>query len=139
VPTFSDFFESQNKKIADGKIDGAAAVPLHLDTVGLVNGCVDILTQMPFYPEMAHKNTYGIQVSNATEYKLSVEAWPDCKAAIESCRSLGDEKDPDALGTDEGVNTECAKAFSLCFGTMRLGYDERTVGLSSKTCKVIRV
>ncbi|KAI1818103.1 alpha/beta-hydrolase [Poronia punctata] len=122
VPTMSDYFETQNKKIAHGEIDGG--VPLHLDTVGLINACVDIGVQMPFYPIMAHNNTYGIQINNETEYKLSVEAWPACKEAIDSCRALGDEKDPKALGNNEEVNTACAGAFDLCFSTMRLGFNE---------------
>jgi len=136
VPTFSDFFETQNQKIVDGKIDGVAAVPLYLETVGLVNACIDIMTQMPFYPEMAHNNTYGIRVSNDTEYKLSVEAWPACQAAIESCRSLGDEKDPDVLGTNDEVNKKCKGAFDLCYSTMRLGYNELEVGPRSKSLRV---
>ncbi|KAI0397326.1 alpha/beta-hydrolase [Xylariaceae sp. FL0594] len=121
VPTFSSFFESQNQKIAQRQIQGK---PLHLSAVGLVNACVDIMTQMPFYPEMAHANTYGVVVSNETEYELSVKAWPACREAIESCRSFGDEMDPDMSGTNPEVNKMCKGAFDLCFSTMRLGYNE---------------
>ncbi|KAK9778452.1 putative Alpha/Beta hydrolase protein [Seiridium cardinale] len=69
-PTFSSFFESQNTNIASGDIK--SAVPLHLDTLGIV-------TQMPFYPEFAFNNTYGIQAINKTVYEAAVAAWPQCQ------------------------------------------------------------
>lgn len=57
-PTFADFFESQNDRITNGSLQSATL--LRLDTVGIINGCVDILTQMPAYPQMAFNNTYGL-------------------------------------------------------------------------------
>jgi carboxypeptidase D len=113
-PTFASFFASQNQKIADGGID-SAAVPLKLDTVGIVNGCIDILTQMPLYPQMAYNNTYGVQVINETEYDAAVDSIPQCRSMAEKCRSLGDAKDPSGSGAVAEVNKACNDAYTWCF------------------------
>lgn len=40
-PAFMRFFQQQNEKIHDGKLDDKHAHELHLDTLGIVNGCID--------------------------------------------------------------------------------------------------
>lgn len=120
-PTFSDYFESQNKLIADGTIT-ESAVPLRLDTVGIVNGCIDILTQIPTYPELAFNNTYGIQAINESVYQAAVDSFPACRENVETCRSLSDEYDPQLVGNNATVNKICKGAFDLCFSTMWSGY-----------------
>ncbi|KAJ9501224.1 hypothetical protein H2202_003018 [Exophiala xenobiotica] len=116
VPTFADFFLSQNQLITEGKLD-KSAIPLHLDTVGLINGCVDILTQMPLYPEMAFNNTYG-PVINETVYKAAADSWPTCKKMVEECRSLAAVHDPMRHGNITKVNQACGGAYATCFETV---------------------
>jgi carboxypeptidase C (cathepsin A) len=128
APTIADYFVSQNEKIADGSIDGTA-IPLRLDTVGLVNACIDMTTQMPFYPEFAFNNTYGIQRINETVYKAAVDAWPACKAKIDTCRSLEAKNDPDQLGKSDEVNEACADAYKSCFKTMQEPYSPLVVSV----------
>jgi carboxypeptidase D len=43
--------------IANGTISNGHY--LHLDTLGIINGCVDLLTQEPSYIKMLRHNTYG--------------------------------------------------------------------------------
>ncbi|KAB5582867.1 Alpha/Beta hydrolase protein [Coniochaeta sp. 2T2.1] len=112
-PTFADHFLSQSSKSTNR--DKNEAIPLTLDTVGIVNGCIDMLTQMPFYPEMAYNNSYGVQVINETEYNTAVNNLPACRKMVEQCRSLGDNKDPLATGTDAEVNKACSDAYNWCF------------------------
>ncbi|KAK3303758.1 Alpha/Beta hydrolase protein [Chaetomium strumarium] len=107
---FADFFTKQNQKIADGTL-GDGAVPLRLDTVGIVNGCLDILTQMPSYPRMAHNNTYGVQTINETEYNARVNSFPACRQRVEACRALAAAQDPTGLGNVDEVNKACSGAF----------------------------
>ncbi|KAK6073093.1 carboxypeptidase s1 [Seiridium cupressi] len=121
-PTFSSFFESQNTKIASGDIK--SAVPLHLDTLGIVNGCLDIMTQMPFFPEFAFNNTYGIQVINETVYEAAVAAWPQCQELVSTCRSLAADQDPLNAGTSDEVNTACFTANQYCFANMWKPYSD---------------
>ncbi|OIW27065.1 alpha/beta-hydrolase [Coniochaeta ligniaria NRRL 30616] len=113
-PTFADFFASQSRSITKRGTENAA-IPLTLDTVGIVNGCIDILTQMPLYPKMAYNNTYGVQVINETEYNAAVNSFPTCRKMVESCRSLADAQDPLATGTIAVVNKACGDAYSWCF------------------------
>lgn len=96
-PTFSDLFESQNRRIENGSINKASAIPLNLETVGLVNACIDILTQMPTYPDFAYNNTYSIQAINESQYQFPVDSFPECRKHVETCHSVAKEYDPLAL------------------------------------------
>lgn len=127
-PTFSDFFESQNELIANGTLD-SSSVLLHLETVGIVNGCLDILTQMPLYPVMAFNNTYGLQIINETTYQTAMDAWPTCQSMIEECQSLAAANDPLGTGTNADVNTACYDANQYCFLNMWQPYN--ATGVSS--------
>lgn len=122
-PTFSDVFNTQNQRIQDGGLKAGTAVPLHLETLGIVNGCLDIMTQMPFYPVMAFNNTYGIQVINETVYQNATAAWPECQDLITTCRSLAALHAPSDTGTNEEVNTACFSANKYCFDEMWQPYN----------------
>jgi carboxypeptidase D len=116
-PTFANFFAKQTQKIADGSVD-QTAVPLRLDTVGIINGCIDILTQIRAYPQMAYNNTYGIQVITEAEYNAALNSFPECRRRVEACQSLADAEDPDGLGNVEAVNAACSDAYYYCIGSM---------------------
>ncbi|KAH8772572.1 Alpha/Beta hydrolase protein [Diaporthe sp. PMI_573] len=65
-PKIMDFFHKQNKKIDDGEISGPGTHYLHLDTLGLVNACIDNLVQDESYSTFAWNNTYGVKAVNET-------------------------------------------------------------------------
>lgn len=44
-PGFFGFFQQQNDKIANGTINDRDAHYLHLDTLGIVNGLIDVAVQ----------------------------------------------------------------------------------------------
>lgn len=44
-PGFFGFFQQQNDKIANGSINEKDAHYLHLDTLGIVNGLIDVAVQ----------------------------------------------------------------------------------------------
>ena len=113
-PTFADYFEKQNKLIASGAIP-QPATQFHLDTVGLVNACIDIDTQMPLYPEFAVNNTYGIKAISNSTYQAAVASLGTCRNLTQACRSLVEQKDPDNLGNNTEVNAACGKAYQFCF------------------------
>ncbi|KAI5779171.1 Alpha/Beta hydrolase protein [Geopyxis carbonaria] len=113
-PAFAAFFQRQNRRIASGEIRG---VELHLHTLGIVNGCVDLLTQAPSYPEFAYNNTYGIQAINETMYDGAIDALErpgGCRDQIMDCRRLAAALDPDDDGAVARVNAVCAAADSTC-------------------------
>ncbi|KAL3488298.1 Alpha/Beta hydrolase protein [Aspergillus germanicus] len=117
-PAFTAFFQEQNEKIANGSLSTPGASHyIHLDTLGIINGCVDLLVQAPSYPEMAYNNTYGIEAINATVYEASMEAWSKpggCKDLITECRRLASEGDPHMYGNNQTVNYACREADNYC-------------------------
>jgi hypothetical protein len=121
---FADFFEKQNDRIIAGNIS-APAIELHLDTVGLINACIDIDTQMPSYPEVAFHNTYGIEAINQTQYDSAVALTANCRNMSDICRSMADEQDPQGLGNNAEVNKACLEAYLYCFSKMHDGYDNK--------------
>ncbi|KAI1624849.1 Alpha/Beta hydrolase protein [Exophiala viscosa] len=117
VPTFADYFEAQNLLIANGSLH-ESAVPLRLDTVGLINGCIDALTQIPTYPQMAYNNTYGIRFINETQYKSAVANFTECQALVEKCQFAAQEYDAQAYGNVTEVNQACSAAYNYCFSAV---------------------
>jgi carboxypeptidase C (cathepsin A) len=123
APVYADFFEKQNERIVAGTLP-APAIQLHVDTVGLVNACIDIDTQMPSYPEFAFNNTYGIEAINQTQYESALSSAAMCRNMTSVCRTMADEQDPEGLGNKAEVNKACLNAYLFCFSKMHDGYDK---------------
>lgn len=118
-PAFSSFFEEQNEKIANKSINATGdTYIIHLDTLGIINGCVDYLTQELSYAEIAYNNTYGIQSINQSAYQSAVDAFNQpktgCRDLILNCRTLAAEGDPGFTGTNDTVNSACSAAEDFC-------------------------
>ncbi|KAL8825675.1 MAG: hypothetical protein Q9170_007707, partial [Blastenia crenularia] len=126
-PAFTAFFEEQNMRIANKSIseEGDEYI-IHLDTLGIVNGCVDLLIQEPYYPEFAYNNTYGIQSINQSLYQGALDNFnrPDtgCKALILKCQALATEGDPNATGNNDTVNQACSDANIYCTNNVEAQY-----------------
>lgn len=131
-PSFAELFEKQNvlfekqNGLFKSKED-IPTKPLHLDTLGIVNGCVDILAQMPAYPNMAYNNTYGLQIINETEFESATKAFPQCQNLTLTCRSLLVTDDPNSTGNNSAVNKACNEAYTYCFDTMWNAYNNYEV------------
>ncbi|KAF2497731.1 peptidase S10, serine carboxypeptidase [Lophium mytilinum] len=86
-PAFFNHFYEQNKLVANGSQPG---IELNMNSLGIINGIIDEYIQVPFYPEQAVNNTYGIKSYNDTVYEFARFAayMPDygCLAQIEYCR-----------------------------------------------------
>ena len=54
-PAFTSFWAHQNEKIANGTIQGPGTHYIHLDTLGIINGCIDDICQTRSYVDMAYK------------------------------------------------------------------------------------
>ncbi|KAI1316715.1 carboxypeptidase S1 [Xylariaceae sp. FL0255] len=119
-PDFAAFFEQQNQKIRNGTWNGTADGEdyiIELDTLILINSCVDRQIQFPSFPHIAYNNTYGIQSVNETIYNSMVDALErtgGCHDQIEKCIELAAVYDPDDLGINATVNTVCANAENFC-------------------------
>lgn len=117
-PSFTAFFQEQNEKIKNKTLTAAGESHyIHLDTLGIINGCVDLLIQEPSYPIFAYNNTYDLQTINKTVYTQAMHAWSrpgGCKDQIKHCRILAAEGDPQMHGNNETVNKACKKAGDFC-------------------------
>ncbi|KAJ5602725.1 hypothetical protein N7537_005681 [Penicillium hordei] len=127
-PSFTAFFQEQNEKIKNGSIDTSGGSHyIHLDTLGIINGCIDLLVQEPTYPVMAYNNTYDIQAINKTVYDHAMDAWSrpgGCKDLITNCRALAAEGDPQMYGNNETVNKACHNADRFCSNNVEGAYIE---------------
>ncbi|KAH0278786.1 alpha/beta-hydrolase, partial [Aureobasidium melanogenum] len=112
VSTFADYFYKQNDRISSGDLN---ATTLTIESLGLINACIDAETQIPFYPVMAANNTYGIKVFNDTTYADSMAALPKCLKMTKTCRSLASRLDPEGWGNNTDVNNACGSAYLYCF------------------------
>ncbi|KAI9804428.1 MAG: hypothetical protein M1825_001327 [Sarcosagium campestre] len=126
-PAYVSFFQSQNEKILDKTIEDGYYI--HLDTLGIINGCVDLLTQALSYPEMAYNNTYGIEAISKSAYEKSLRDFSKeggCKDKIIRCREAADKLDPEDFGDVERVNRICSDADEYCSNTVEGPYIDRS-------------
>lgn len=116
-PTFITYFEEQNEKIKHMPLEKHGAIPIHIDTLGFVNACTDMLTQGSFYPEMAFNNTYGLEAITKDEYNASKLAYSEaggCRSLTETCRAMAQKFDPNNYGNVPLVNEACILADNSC-------------------------
>ncbi|KAK0720679.1 Alpha/Beta hydrolase protein [Lasiosphaeris hirsuta] len=73
-----------------------------INSVGIINGIVDLVIQAPSYPKFAINNTYGIKA-------ISDEA---ATLAMQSITKPGNR------GTNTSVNSVCAAAFGFCWANV---------------------
>ncbi|KAI1099278.1 carboxypeptidase S1-like protein B [Jackrogersella minutella] len=127
-PEFAAFFEEQNQKIENGTWndnDGENYI-LNIDSLILINSCIDRQVQWPSYPHIAYNNTYGIETVNETTYLGMVDALErpgGCREQIEDCRTLALVYDPDNIGVNETVNQVCSDAETFCSNNVRNPYN----------------
>ncbi|KAF2798040.1 alpha/beta-hydrolase [Melanomma pulvis-pyrius CBS 109.77] len=119
-------FESQNRKICNGTLNGRRAKYIHLDTLGLTNACVDSKIEGPFYPIYAFNNTYGLKTISEELYHESLNNFTKpggCNDLIDECRAVS-VSDLENTGTNETVNAACALATQYCFAFVQGAYVE---------------
>lgn len=94
---------------------------VHLDTLSVVNGCVDLLTQ-----ELAYNNTYCIQVINQSLYQQVVDNFnrldTDGDDLIINCQNVAAVNDLDAINNNDIVNQVCIVASVHCFNEVESQY-----------------
>ncbi|MCJ1386931.1 hypothetical protein MMC17_010060 [Xylographa soralifera] len=100
-PVFAEFFRTQNEKIMNSSISGPGTHFIHLDTVGIINGCIDSLYQARAYPIFLYNNTYGIQGINFSTYNTHMHEFdkPDgLQDQMKQCQRMARQADPHEHG-----------------------------------------
>lgn len=113
------YIQRQNDLIANGTFvttgQISSPVVLPLGTLGINNGCLDIESQISYYPTMMVNNTYGIKVVSDDLYEEALEIVDECYGLISSCRAAAAELDPEGTGAVAEVNALCFNVTATCF------------------------
>jgi hypothetical protein len=115
-PAFTHLWQEQNLRRSNGTIS-KNTIEIKLESLGIVNGCVDDLVQAPFYPYMAINNSYGLSAINPTRAKLaqgSFYAPGGCEDLINQCRTAVVTQDSENEGDVSVVNNICSTAYASC-------------------------
>lgn len=127
-PAFATFFQQQNEKIRKGTWNETGETHiLHIDTLFLINSCIDRLVQWPGYPKMMFNNTYGLQTVNQSIYDAAVDALyreGGCVDQIYTCHNLSRAYDPTNQGFNASVSEACQNAESFCISNVRDMYSK---------------
>lgn len=99
-PEFAEYFETQNKAIANGTTEGQT---IDLVALGINNGWIDPVIQYEAYVDFGHNNSWR-QLINDTQYTALHQAYQTrCLPLLEQC--------PSETGTDKA----CLRADDSCY------------------------
>ncbi|KAI0005255.1 carboxypeptidase C [Xylariaceae sp. FL0662B] len=88
-PGFFQYFQDQNQRIDNGSLAANDTQHLHLDTLGILNGLIDLVYTGEAWYTFGNNNTYGIQVFNETVYDELLYNWTrpgGCKGRVLACQ-----------------------------------------------------
>lgn len=103
----------QNELISNGTITGPGAHYLHLNTLGIVNGCIDEEEETLAYASFARHNTYGIKAINEPQYYQMMYEITRADGVIDQiheCQRLQKKLDPNDHGDVKRVTEYCHDA-----------------------------
>ncbi|KAF2090727.1 peptidase S10, serine carboxypeptidase [Saccharata proteae CBS 121410] len=110
-PAFYNYFYDHNEAISNGTENGTHVI---MDTLGIINGIVDIKIQAPSLYEFAVNNTYGIKSVNDTVYTFMKQVYSmphGCSDYVDACAAAD-------RSTLHG-RVICATASNICHGLIR--------------------
>ncbi|KAF1998296.1 carboxypeptidase S1, partial [Amniculicola lignicola CBS 123094] len=116
-PAFAQYFTLQNARRATGQLPRNSTLEIKLTSLGIINGLVDSLIQVPSWPKFAYNNTYGIKAIDQTSelnYLSDFNAPGGCKDLTTRCRDSIAKNDPQGEGDEEDTNDICAEALTAC-------------------------
>jgi carboxypeptidase C (cathepsin A) len=125
-PAFAAFWEEQNNRRANGSLPEHSTLDVKLQSLGIVNGCIDDLIQGPSYPTFASNNSYGIEAissADAAAAKDDFLAVGGCKDMILKCRAAASAMDPQDEGDVAMVNRICGEAHLTCNSILNGPYE----------------
>ncbi|DAA79308.1 TPA_exp: Serine carboxypeptidase A [Trichophyton benhamiae CBS 112371] len=131
-PSFASYFQEQNEKIKNHTItkEGEMHI-LNLDTLGVINGCIDLMFQAESYAEFPYNNTYGITAYTKEKRDAIIRDIhrPDgCFDKLAKCREAAKEGDPHFYSNNATVNAICAEANSDCDKYLMEPFQEANLG-----------
>ena len=116
-PTIGSVFAEQNALRETDPIFADSTVEVNLKALGIMNGWVDLLVQIPYYPLFAYNNSYGIQAIDQVQQLNALSSFRTaggCQDLTANCRSQEMTYDPDSSGGIDSVNDACSQAQYSC-------------------------
>ncbi|PGH08524.1 hypothetical protein AJ80_07844 [Polytolypa hystricis UAMH7299] len=120
-PEFATYWIEQNDRLKNGEFNGSKALEIDLQSVGILQGCIDHLIQDPYYPIFARNNTYNIEALSEEQAQASLAAFSKlggCQDMLQRCRNLAQTKDPNGYGDVSEVDNTCFMALMACNESM---------------------
>ncbi|EKJ74168.1 hypothetical protein FPSE_05670 [Fusarium pseudograminearum CS3096] len=117
-PVFAETFVKQNARRQSGELPYNSTIDVHLSSLGIVNGCVDMETQVPYYPTFAIDNTYNYKALSAGDaqfYQDKFTAEGGCRDLLQKCATDASVGDPEGEGAEESINKACSDALNNCY------------------------
>lgn len=116
-PAFAALWERQNQLRQGTPLLQSKTLEVRLDSVGIIQGCVDDLVQGRFYPIFANNNTYSIRAISLGDQQASANSFlsaDGCQQLIQSCRTAAASMDSENVGDVAAVNLKCRSAQISC-------------------------
>ena len=116
-PAIGAIFSDQNDRRASDPVFANSTLEVKLNSLGIINGWVDLLVQTPSYPIFAYNNTYGIQTIDQTTQLNALSSYESaggCQELTTSCRSQELAYDADSNGDEDFVSDACSQAQYSC-------------------------
>ncbi|KAK4171779.1 putative carboxypeptidase [Triangularia setosa] len=114
-PAFLAHFHRQSATLPDAKQPNS--IPLQLSTLGIQNGCMDVLTIGLSYLDFSVNNTYDVRAYPEEVYTAAKTNLTEfCQPLLLSCRQAISDGDRLGYGNNQTVNEACAIAAGVCFG-----------------------
>ncbi|KAK4203366.1 putative carboxypeptidase [Triangularia verruculosa] len=114
-PAFLAHFHRQSAALPSS--DQPTSIPLKLSTLGVQNGCMDVLTMGMSYLDFSVNNTYGVKAYPDEVYAAAKTNLTEiCQPLLLACRAAVAEGDSMGYGNNATVNQACALAAGVCFG-----------------------
>lgn len=101
----------QNELISNGTLTGPGIHYLHMDTLGVINGCINNVDQALSYITFPYNNTYGIKAFNESQYHRAMYEYTrpgGLKDEADECRRRQLATDPFDYGEVKKTNTYCS-------------------------------
>ncbi|OAL72421.1 hypothetical protein A7D00_3420 [Trichophyton violaceum] len=117
APNFVSYFENQNAKLKEGRLSPTDTLRINIQSIGILQGCIDDLVQNPYFPIFAYNNSYGISAITQEEkdgFLTNFSKPGGCRDKVIGCREEIKASDPENTGTVEVVNKKCLEALSTC-------------------------
>lgn len=116
-PAFAALWQRQNQLRKSTPLPQSKTLEIRLDSVGIIQGCVDDLVQGRFYPIFANNNTYSIRAISLSDQQASANSFlsaDGCQQLIQSCRTAAASMDSENVGDVAAVNQKCRTAQISC-------------------------